>query len=180
MKLYIANCSQQSQVINYRIIEFPRAMTQPCDIGQQIMVARADLTLPQIEGVVRDMRIYGLLTVEEVAALRDTNITIPFVAAVDKPVSTDIIQKVMYHNRGVLRLRGKKMREEAAIATSVKMGEMTPGAAQTLEMTIQEEKTGSLAHDDEVINEGVRIDVGTKTPAQQRNSSRRSNRSNKG
>ena len=164
MKLYIANCSQQSQVINYRIIEFPRAMTQPCDIGQQIMVGSRDLSLPQIEGVIRDMRIYGLMTVEEVSALRNTSQTIPFVASVDKPVTTDTIQKVMLHNRGVLRLRGKKLREEAAIATSMKMSEMTPGAAQTLEMSIQEEKTGSLAHDDEIISEGVRISTDPTPP----------------
>lgn len=163
MKLYIANCSQQSRVINYRIIEFPRAMTQPCEIGQQIMVGRADLSLPQIEGVVKDMRQYGLLLVEEINALRNTDITIPFVASVDKPVTADMIQKVMWHNRGVLRLRGKKLREEAAIATSVKMGEMTPGAAQTLEMSIQEEKSGSLAHDD-AVSEGYRIGTDGEKP----------------
>lgn len=173
MKLYVANCSQQSQVINYRIIEFPRAMSQPCEIGQQIMIGRADLSLPQIENVIAQLRIYGLHTVEEVMTLRDPTITVPFVANIDKPVSTDMIQKVMHHNRGVLRLRGKKLREEAAIATSMKMSEMTPGAAQTLEMTIQEEKTGSLAHDDEIINEGMRIGEREPTPAQTRNRGRR-------
>jgi hypothetical protein len=172
MKLYVGNCSQQAQVVNYRIIEFPRAMSQPCDMGQQIMIARADLSLPQIEDFIKQMRIYGLLTVEEISALRDTNITIPFIAAIDKPIPAATIEKVMYHNRGVLQLRGKKLREEAAMATSLKMSEMTPGAAQTLEMTIQEEKSGSLAHDD-AVNEGLRIGSGNETPAQVRNKSRR-------
>lgn len=161
MKLYIANCTQQTFMCNYRLIESPRPHAQPITAGGQIIVAKPDLNLPQIEDIIRQLRKYGLLTLEEASQLRRSDPPCTLACSIDKVISVETIQKIMLHNQGVLFLNGKRFREEAAIATSNQLGEMNRTAGETLEMTIQEEKPGSGDHSGVApINEGLRIDTG--------------------
>lgn len=137
-RLYIANCTQQYQVLNYRLVENRNAMTQPVDMGRQVQIARADLTDVQVESVIEQMRKYGLLMTDEIGKKHQTQI--PFVASVGHPVGADLIRRVIDHNKGIMQIDGEKLRRHAAIAVNQKMAETTPNAAETLEMTIQEEK----------------------------------------
>jgi len=142
MRLYAANCTLQYRIINYRVIEANNPFTQQIESGQQQMLGRTDLTMPQVEGIVRGMEIYGMRLVDDLGNINESG-QIVWVASIDKPVPTDIIQMVMDHNLGVLIKEGREFRQKAAVATNHVLNRTTPHAADTLEMTIQEESEGS-------------------------------------
>lgn len=157
MKFYVANCSRQEWVLNYRLLEVRAPIVQPIPAGGQVLVP-ADLSTPQIENLLAQLRGLGLLLVEEVGSYRDSR-PVTFLGSTDKPVKADLIQRVMHHNIGVLRLRGKELREAAGIAIHDSVSKMTPNAAGTMEITMQEDKSGSAPHEDgdTPLNEGLRF-----------------------
>jgi hypothetical protein len=143
MRLYIANCTKHFAMLNYRVPEAGNPFAQSIEAGQQAMIGRPDMSLPQIEDIIRQLRIYGLFIVEEVGRI-DKAYRIVWLASIDKAISSDKIRQALMHNESVLIDQGKVFREKAALALSRNMAERTPHAAQNIEMTVQEETPGSV------------------------------------
>lgn len=155
MKLFIANCSHQQQHFNYRMLESTRSFEQYVPIGQQIHISRTDLSQADVDYIVEQNRKYGWLSVDEAKnKLGDKNI--PMVFSVDRPISSADMYRIINHNRGVLTQDGAERRKEAAVNAHHVISQIDPEAANTLSMTIKEDKPGSVEHDG--LNETLTID----------------------
>lgn len=114
MKLYIANCTHQNQVVFYRVPENPSPRQQHIEIGHQIQIS-GDLNPIQIESIINQLRPYGMVAVDEIDRTK------PFIGmcyAVDKSIKVDFILRAHEHNSKVLTEMGQKYRQEAAVATN--------------------------------------------------------------
>jgi hypothetical protein len=150
MKLFIANCTRQVLDFMYRLPEHPTPIHQKIEMGQQIAVPR-DLSMPDIEYVVNQHRIYGMVDVKDVD---HTKAFIGTCYSVDKPVSINKIQLALSHNTDVLAERGREQRKEAAVAISNQLDEATGGKSLTeTDVSIVEEKGANGA--DPSFGEGV-------------------------
>jgi hypothetical protein len=151
MKTYIANCTQQNQIINFRLPEGRKVMTHTIPMGRQLLIG--DLSPPEIEALQAQLGPYGLVPVADIGRSRNK---ITYVYSTSGPVSAANIGRALDRNRAILREEGKKRRENAAIAANMGMNtDETP--VKNLEMTIEEVTSGTLA-DDEPVGEGFRID----------------------
>lgn len=147
---FLANSSRHDQGFNYRLPENPKAILANIRIGQQQCLGR-NLSQFDVDALVEQIETYGGVRVGSY----DNSIgrVITFLYDVDKEVPRKEIERVMRHNSGQLVLQGKKAREEAAIATSAAMENMTPGLINEVEMTVQEET--AAAPGEKQVAEGV-------------------------
>lgn len=111
--LFIANCTQQNQIANFRVIEETRVRNLEIPIGAQTKVP-GNLSDKQIEDIIRQLRKYGARDVSEVG--RDPNF-IGLVFSINKPVTADRIRYTVIQNLEVLDEQGEQMRAAAAVAT---------------------------------------------------------------
>lgn len=159
MKLYIANCSAQNHVLNYRLKESPKIWTQPVTAGSQVLIGSADLMSDQIDAIVEQLSQYGMVGVEDV---KNSKRHIPLVYSVGKPVSGDIIRLAIFRNGGVLTERGVEARKAAAIATDKSLEtfaqEAGLPAVDALSVSVEEVESGNMERTDQPIAEGIRID----------------------
>ncbi len=161
MKFYVANCSKSNCVLNYRLPEVKNPLTQPVDSGHQIMLAKPDLNLIQIENFIDQMRAYGLYLAEEISNGINKNELIYWLGSIDKPMKVDTIQRAFAHNDEALRQQGVAFRKAASIAAHKRIDEYSPHAAGTMEITIQEESEKNSGPTGEPLTaEGYRIDRG--------------------
>lgn len=156
MKLYIANVSQQVQNINYRLVEMNGVKSQVIDIGQQVTVAGTmDLTSHQVEGVIEQLTPYGLIRADEVKSGKSYS---GLIYQVDRRISYETMRDAMGLNRNVLVDRGRKIREESAVAVNNALAQDGGASPDVLEMSVQEEKRGSgFDLSEDPINEGIRV-----------------------
>ena len=154
MKIFIANCTKQDNLFAYRIPETAGVKTQAIRMGSQAQIP-GELNHIQVEGIIEQHRIYGLVTVEEFERMK---VFVPFVASIDRPVKEETIRRVMALNTGVLVKRGQDMRREAALAVNAVI-EQGSTAIETLEMSVEEEHQGSFT-DRDAMSEGVRVSRG--------------------
>jgi hypothetical protein len=116
--MYIANCTNQLQVFSYRQLGAPAipngANIQEIEIGSQERLPDDTLTPEEIDYIVNQHARYGMIHVSEIDRTR------PFVGLCwdTKPISISKIKTVVDHNNKVLTLRGMKLRQQAAVATS--------------------------------------------------------------
>lgn len=155
MRLYIANCSQQDHILNYRVPEISSPLTRPIPIGTQVNLG--DMTDPQNEAVIAQLRKYGLLSAGE---LSRANGVVPLVFSTGSPVKSEVMARVMAHNSGVLNMRGVEIRKEAAIAAAGRVAEISP-SLKAFESSVVEESHGNGPASDP-ISEGFRIE---RTPS---------------
>ena len=155
MKLYVANCTHQNRLFTFRLIEQGKGYSsQPIPMGRQEQIG-GDLNRPQLDSIVDQHKHYGMRHVEDLAGI---TYPVPLIYSVDKPVSAKVMEEVVNHNRDLLRKQGSMLRRDAAIATSHGMREYSPQAAETMSMSIEEEKTGTMDHGgDQPLSEGFRI-----------------------
>jgi hypothetical protein len=159
MRIYVANCTSQLQALNFRLIEDPRRghSTQNIGMARQEIIA-GDLTRPQIDYFIEQQRIYGLHAVEDLDRAFARKVYVPLVYSVDKPVSHAVWQEVIEKNKILMKEMGSKLRREAAIATSHGMRDFSPQAADTVSLSVEEEKTGTMDHGgDQPLAEGYRM-----------------------
>jgi hypothetical protein len=136
MKLFIANCTKQTQVVMYRVPEHPTPRQQHIGIGQQIQIA-GDLNQPQIDSIIAQLSRYGLVRADEVDGRK------PFVGltySVEKPVKVDRQVNAIEHNDEVLTERGHEIRKNAAVAINNGLEENVAGRAtlKNTEIEIEE------------------------------------------
>lgn len=160
MRLYVANCTKTNAVLSYRLLEVKNGLAQPCEAGQQILVAKPDLSRPQIDHFLEQMRPFGMYVTDELGGI-DKGALIYWLAQMEKPMKMDKIQRALAHNEAALFAQGKGFRQAAAIAANNRINQYSPHAAGTMEITIQEESEGNSSPTGEpLVAEGYRIDRG--------------------
>lgn len=166
-RLYIANCTRQNRVINYRLDYHPEqgkrrftpARSQTVQPGQQINLG-GDLNIGQIEDVIDQLNKLGMVGAVEVKRAKGGN-PIPFVFSIDKAIPRPIIEEVLSHNRGALILSGERRRQLAAIAGNEalinKIGQMTDPVAAPDEFVVEYEQQETTVDGDKRIEQGFRV-----------------------
>jgi hypothetical protein len=169
MKLYFANCTDQDQVVNIRQPKpglspegFPQFrknfFTQTIQVGRQVIIAAQELGKSDIDAIIEQQGVYGVRSCKDFEHARERGLIVPMVYNIDEPVPHEMHMRIVKWNRAQLQDRGKKLREDAAIATSVSMRERSPQAADNVWMSVQEEKPGTMEYDGDAINDGVRME----------------------
>jgi len=135
MRLYIANPTQQKQVICYRLDydkngnlkdtnrRFSPATQQEILPGRQIQLG-GDMHENQIKDIVRQLEPYGLIHVSHVPSVG--RVKVPYVFDF-QPVSADVMRRVQFHNDAALTDDGRIRRASAAVASN----DMVQQAVQT-------------------------------------------------
>jgi hypothetical protein len=117
MQLFIGNPTNQPATFLYRKLENKKVLRQDIPIGGQIQIA-GPLSPDDISYIVDQHAKYGLVRADEV----DTNRRFTSLCySVDKVISTNRLESAMRSNQFILIERGKKQRQEAAIADAVRM-----------------------------------------------------------
>jgi hypothetical protein len=150
MKMFVANCTQQHQDFLYRVPESTSPRLARIDIGAQVQLS-GELTQQQIDSIIAQHAKYGLVRADEVDRTR------PFIGlcyTIDRPVNINAMKAAVEHNRGVLDARGKKIREEAAIATQNQMAQNDPGLKAIEATIVEDRKDGGTPE----VNETYRVD----------------------
>ncbi|HEY7418117.1 MAG TPA: hypothetical protein VH593_23260 [Ktedonobacteraceae bacterium] len=158
-ELYIGNVSKQIFQFAYRALERPGVVVQTIPIGGQIRVSpngsRIDLTTPEIDHIIDQHRIYGMLPVDEIDSSKD-----PFSGlcySIGKPITAEKLWKAMKKKEEALNKFGQQMRQEAALAVNAQIEEQV-GPLRQLEMSFaEEEPRGGYADDMNHLAEGIRV-----------------------
>jgi hypothetical protein len=176
MRLYIANPREQNQIVCTRLPEMSGVLSMDVAAGSQVMYGKEDLTAPQVEAAISQLRKYGLMGVDEVMSYRGT---VPLIFSRDRPVAVGVIKAVFERNKGVKRQEGEDLRKRAAVGIDKRAAELAnqsqggalPPQAFT-EITIQEEKSGTMQKEDAPVNVGLHVNhamtPGMPPPRQQR------------
>lgn len=159
MKFFIANVGRQKQRIFYRLDIDPSDGSLRSQIGvlpkhQDIEPGRqeaigGDLYPGQVDSIIEQLKVFGLMPAEEVNRLPSTHAT-PYIYSKDRPVSKAQIDKAFNHNQGILGRQGKSRREEAAIAAAAAI--QSDEARISFEQVTESELGGAS------ITEGYRVD----------------------
>lgn len=158
MKLYIANATTQVQQFSYRVPdEDPRGngsmvlsknRTQTVNPGKQIALS-GEFSRAQVDAVLDQHRKYGIMEVGEIG--RQINYC-HIVASPDKPLTTAKLLEVMRKNLIILKEKGKKMREMAAVTAHEEQVKnlMDPDAPTLVKMELEvEEQRDRFSFSDE-------------------------------
>lgn len=158
-KLYIANCSPQRQVVHYRLPENPKIHTQTIEIGRQVQFGNNELTDTEVNAIIAQLQIYGLIGISELARAKRG---VPYIYSLNKPVPEKTFRDVIGFNQGVLTDAGKLFRQQAAVAVSNAMDSSTDDAGLTpiraLEMSVEEDASTTGEQDTKLLAEGLRVD----------------------
>lgn len=154
MKIFVANTTKQNQSFHYRLPENQRLLVLNIPIGRQEPISRNELSTPEADAIIHQLRAYGAVRQDEVDRTK------PFVGlcfSIDKPVKDTIIERVVGHNDDVLTERGAEIRKQAAVAinealdggrgdvtgTTVSMKEEVNAGATGLDETIAVVREGA-------------------------------------
>ena len=173
-KLYVANVKQQIEQFTYWVPGSPRYFTQEIPIGGQILVAGKDLPQGVVDGIVAQHRVYGILPASEALTGRVQYSGVCY--SIDRPVRYDHLLQLVNGYRTILVDRGRKLREEAAIATDDYINQQlfsqqVPGRLENLEMSVEEVSRDQRDETPEV-SEGVRVSRAAQAAATGRRAGR--------
>lgn len=177
--LYIANCTAQQQVICFRMdftpkgekIDFKPHTQREIRAGQQVCIR--DLHIEQAETIRQQLEPFGLLSVSEISRAKGVT---PLIFNVDKQVKADQIRAVINHNTGVLIIRGKVRRQNAAMSIYDIVNNTVAKQLAEQQMPVPEEPTDLDVEFEQVeqseagerrIEEGLRVSA-TATPTKPR------------
>lgn len=174
MQMFIANCTMQTRIINYRLPEVSRNIQQTIAPLGQVRVGRSQLSQPDIDSIVEQLGRYGLANARNLSERKNPTQQVPIVYMVDATVPEKLIRQVHAHNKGTLRKLGEKTRTEAAIASSTFMENSAPNTLRTQEVSIMEESAGTLHTDADMLSAGTRV-LGSRATEEDRKPRRRGN-----
>jgi len=163
-ELYVGNVSKQIQQFAYRALEKSGIIIQTVPIGGQVRVApngpNVDLTTPEIDYIINQHRMYGLVSVDEIKARGKLS---GLVYSIGKPISEDKLRRAIVKLEDELDERGRELRKEAALSVNSQIETHINAPLRNLEMSFEEEEPrGGYANDLEHLAEGVRV---TRTDA---------------
>lgn len=159
-KVYVANASQQIQDFQVRLPEKTEPHRQLIHIGGQIVLA-GDLNPMEVDAVKDQHERYGMIHVDQVGRV---SWFAPLIYSLDRPVREDRIAEQLEANRQVLVERGRKIRQDAAIAVNGRIEaqlseDRSDSRLNQLEMSVVEEDRDPRDESPEVA-EGVRVTRG--------------------
>jgi hypothetical protein len=159
-ELYIGNVSKQIFQFCYRSPERPGVIVQTIPIGGQIRISpngqHIDLSTPEIEAIISQHRIYGIVPIEEVDKLRGPFDGICY--SIGKAISVEKLRRAMLKKEEALKAFGQVMRKEAALAVNSQIEEQIGAPLRELEMSFQEEEPrAGYSEDVDHLAEGVRV-----------------------
>ena len=160
-ELYIGNVSKQIQQFAYRVPERPGVIMQPIPIGGQIRISpngvTTDLSSPEIDAIVNQHRIYGMVGIEEMDSYRGRFGGLVY--SIGKQISVDKLRRGMAKHENSLNEMGKQIRQEAALAVNSQIEQSLNGRPlHQLEMSFEEEEPRAGYSDDfDHLSEGVRV-----------------------
>jgi hypothetical protein len=159
-ELYIGNASRQIFQFAYRFPERVGIITQVIPMGGQIRVSPngkiTDLSTLEIDSVVGQHRMYGLVAVDDIDTDRSNFSGLCY--SIGKPISIDKLRKAIQRNDDKLKIQGQKMRQEAALAVNAQIEEQIGVPLRQLEMSFTEEEPRSgFAEELDHLAEGVRV-----------------------
>lgn len=134
-KLYIANTKKQAEDFCYRMPGQNGVRKQRIEIGQQIAISGGDLSTLEIDAIVDQHAMYGMVCVD---ALDRTKEFIGLCYSIGKPVTIGKMEIALAHNDDVLTDRGKELRKEAAVSVNNALEQQTDGL-QKLDISVQED-----------------------------------------
>jgi hypothetical protein len=145
----------------YRTPERTGIVTQTIPIGGQIRVApngvNADLSPPEIDAIIDQHKMYGIVSVDDLSGNRDS----PFnglIYSVGKPISAEKLRRGMQKKDDALKAFGQRVRQEAALAVNSQIEEQIGAPLRQLEMSFaEEEPRGGYAEDLDHAAEGIRV-----------------------
>jgi hypothetical protein len=168
-RLYVANCTKQGFIVQYVLDHLPNGDLKPprpggimpthqlIPPGRQLVIA-GEVSMEQIESLVRQLSPFGALAEMEAKQARQRNGRIPLVWNTEQAVSAETIRLTDAHNQALLLDEGKQRRLAAAIiadeALNNQLGMVTP-------MFEVDYETESVEFgDDELpyLEEGVRVE----------------------
>lgn len=118
MKLFIANGSHHNIDFQYRLPEYKTYRQQTIPIGGQIRIS-GDLNEKQIDIIIQFHIKYGMIKYTEISDFK--GFFIPYVYAIDTPVPAESIAELVVQNREYNRVKGERLRAEAAIAVNAQI-----------------------------------------------------------
>ena len=156
MRLYVANATKQNFDFMYRLPEVTGIRMQTIPIGGQVQIT-GELTTPQVDSIIAQHTKYGMVAVDEID--RSRNFT-GLCYSIDKPVPVAKIMTAVRLNTNVLQERGRRMRQEAAVAENNRIEQTLiendiPGTLNKLEVSVVEEK--DRTDGEPMVAEGVRV-----------------------
>lgn len=165
MKAFIANCTNQHQIMNVRLPDMKGPMTVPIEAGRQVQFPK-ELSMKEMESLTGQMRKYGMVTVEE-ALGHKPGTPIVYIVNAEKVVPERVMRDAFDVNRGVLTDRGRDMRRVAALAARKNMIDQahTPLAADSLELSLEEQPGRGQTNVDGLLAEGIRIQTSAAATA---------------
>lgn len=157
MKLFIGNGTKQNHDFVYWVPDAKSARTQRVPIGGQVAIS-GDLDQKAIDSIIKQHAPYGLCQSVEVDRVREFT---GLCYSVDKPISADIIHKLMMHNTEVLVKRGSQIRREAAIAGNEQLETSLAESGRSETLKLVESSVVEENHDDRspdpAVAEGWRV-----------------------
>lgn len=121
--LYVANCSQQNQIVYFRrnfsakgspVQTFTPPTQREIAPGHQVKILAGE-PMDTVDSVTEQLRPYGLIGVTDIPRAKDV---VPYIFNVDRPVTKTQIMQVMDHNTRVKIMDGKVRRQKAAVASN--------------------------------------------------------------
>ena len=135
--MYIANGTHQAIDFQYRLPEYKTYRQQMIPIGGQIKIS-GELNEKQIDIIAQFHAKYGMIRSNELSQFR--GYLIPYIYSVDTPIPADIIADLIIHNREINKIKGEKLRAEAAIAVNQMIEDNAGEKLTSLEMEITEKQ----------------------------------------
>lgn len=112
MDLYIANCTQQVQMFNYRPLGSMQQQFRQIGIGQQVKLGSPTWGTADIDHIIAQHTIYGMVRVDEIDRTRHFA---GLCYDVDRPVPVAKVMHTIETNQQVLTRRGEEQRADAAV-----------------------------------------------------------------
>lgn len=128
--------------------------------GGQVQIA-GDLVAGQIDAIIDQHRVFGMVKTDEVAARQRAGAVVPLVYSIDKPISEAFLNALMTNNTTVLVEEGRQARELAAISVSNGIendmeDQQMPGKLGKLEFEIVEDRTAK-SDGEESVPQRIRV-----------------------
>jgi hypothetical protein len=162
--LYVANTTQQHQIVFYRTdvappganVPFTAPKQQAIPPGRQVTVG-GNLDKNELDFVIEQLNQYGM--VGEVDIPNNLQLMVhPFIFNIDRPISPRSIQTVMEHNMGIKMNEGQRRREAAAIGAnqSLALAAQTANVPDPRQFDVEYEQM-ELTSDEKRLEQGFHV-----------------------
>jgi hypothetical protein len=152
VKLYVANCTKMTHDFQYRQPETEKIILQHIPAGHQVLVYKADATAAEVDHIISQHSVYGLVKASEVDR---TGGYIGLCYSLDKPVKDTQIHSAMDGNDDHMAELSHEMRKISAAATDEQLRQADMHYAGQLEVEVVEQaRTGDNS---ETMNEVIAV-----------------------